>query len=106
MSSQYEKRKAKAQAELEAKRAEIRAKADVEPSVPAKAPETQKGAVYTQTGYDVYSPDNGKNYRVAEIEYNPETGEARVKNTDKLSRLIALTYSNHKDALRTLKKNK
>lgn len=97
MASQFEKRKAKLAAdvvkEIEHKRDDIRAKAAGEP-------------VYTQTGYDIYSEDGGKSYGVAEIAYNPQTGESKVKDTFSISRLIALSYANQKQALGILKKTR
>lgn len=62
--------------------------------------------VYTQSGYDVYTLDGGRNYGVAEISYNPETGAAKVNNTFTISRLVALKYANTKQALGILKKGK
>ena len=97
MSSQFEKRQLKkaeaVKAQIEAKREDIRAKAANEP-------------VYTQTGLDIYTPDGGKTYGVAEISYNPETGDAKVTNTFSITRIVALTYLNQKIALNTLKKGK
>lgn len=57
-------------------------------------------------GYDIYSLDGGGSYSVAEIQYNPETGEAKVLETFEISRLIALSYYNQKTALGILKKQK
>lgn len=60
-------------------------------------------AIYTQTGYDVYTSDSGKSFHVAEIEYNPTTGVARVIGISDLSRMVALKYANQKVALGILK---
>src|SRR5271165_6256828 len=93
--SQYEKRKAKnadtVKAEIEAKREDIRADGLREP-------------VYTNTGYDVYTPDGGKSHKVVEFAYNPKTGEAKVADVFDISRIIALSYENQKQALGILKK--
>ena len=97
MATQYEKRKAKIASdvakEIEAKREEIRAKAANEPT-------------YTQKGYDVFTPDGGRTYKVIELEYNPDTGHARVVGTSEISRLVALKYDAQKTALGILKKGK
>ena len=102
MSSQYEKRKQKVVAELETKRSEIRTKGDQTEVDPVK-----KAAAVEQTfeysGFDIFSPDGGRTYKVAELEYSPSTGEARVKNTFDITRLVALTYTNQKHALNSLK---
>ena len=93
MTSQYKKRKQKESAGV----SEVQ-------ETPLVVEET--APVYTQTGYDIFSPDGGKNYEVAELSYNPTTGEAKVINTFKISRLVALSYANQKVALQTLKKGK
>lgn len=97
MASQFEKRKAKVAAdvvkELEAKREDIRAKAANEPT-------------YSQKGYDVFSEDGGRSYKVAEIEYDPQSGAARVTGTSEITRLVALKYAGQKQALGILKKGK
>jgi hypothetical protein len=95
MSTNFEKRKAKdaetVKAEIAQKREDIRAKAANEP-------------VYTQKGYDVFSGDGGRTFRVVELEYNPESGHARVLGTSAITRLIALKYDAQKTALGILKK--
>lgn len=60
--------------------------------------------VYQQTALDIYTPDGGKTYEVAEISYNPTTKEAKVTATFSISRLVALTAANQKTALNTLKR--
>lgn len=99
MASQYEKRKAKAEEivkhEIETKRAEIRETAH-------KAQEP----VYTHTGYDIFSPDGGKTFKVVEFVYNPTTGDAKVGELFDVSRLIALSYETKKTALGILKKKR
>lgn len=88
--SQYEKRRDKdIVKEVEEKIAEIRS-----------APEV----TFTQTGFDIYTPDGGRTYKVAEISYNPETGDAKVNEIFTISRLVALSYANQKTALSTLKR--
>lgn len=62
--------------------------------------------LHVKVGYDIYSLDGGGSYSVAEIQYNPETGEAKVLDTFEISRLIALSYYNQKTALGILKKQK
>lgn len=108
MASQFEKRKSKSTEsvaqEIISKRSEKRASVD-EPDMPIVVSEPE-APVYNQTGFDIFSSDNGKTYGVAEIEYNPETGRARVKDTFSITRLIALSYGNQKVALQTLKKGK
>ena len=87
MASQFEKRKSKTVEEATKEVAEVLAAKDV------KMP---------FTGYDIYSEDGGKSFGVAEIEYNPETGAAKVINKFTISRLVALQYKVQKDALGTL----
>lgn len=93
MASQFEKRQKKTPEavaeEIKEKRSEIRAKAE---------------PVYTQTGYDIFSPDGNRTYKVAEISYNPETKEAKVTEIFTITRLVALAYANQKTALKTLKR--
>lgn len=95
MPSQFDKRQARVQEELVAKREKIRSKTE--------EPEKER---YTQSGFDIFSSDGGKTYQVAEIAYNPETGEAKLVNTFDISRLIALQYTNQKNALNSLKTRK
>lgn len=71
---------------------------------PIQAETVDTEPVYTQTGLDIYTSDGGKSYGVAEIVYNPETGEAKVLATFSISRLVALSYANQKTALNTLKR--
>jgi hypothetical protein len=59
---------------------------------------------YPQMALDIFSSDGGKNYEVAEIEFNPETKDARVVALYSVSRLVALTGLNQKTALNTLKR--
>lgn len=88
--SQFEKRRDKdIVKEVEEKIAEIRA-----------TPET----VFSETGYDIFTLDGGGHYKVAEISYNPETGEARVNEIFDITRQVALAYKNQKIALGTLKR--
>lgn len=93
MPSQYEKRKAKTPEkvveEIQERRSEIRAQGE---------------PTYTQSGLDIYSPDGGKTYEIAEISYNPETKDAKVTTIYSISRLVALTGLNQKTALNTLKR--
>lgn len=91
MSSQFEKRLKKA-----------KPKGDTAVA-PVEKPTAKSEQVYTQTGMDVYTSDGGRTYGVAEIAYNPETGEAKVVDIFFISRLIALQYANQKGALNTLK---
>jgi len=95
MATQYEKRKAKVAQEIEEKRAEIRETAhkEAEPN-------------YTNTGYDVFSPDGGRTFKVVEFLYNPDTGHAKVGDFFEVSRLIALSYETKKTALGILKKKR
>jgi hypothetical protein len=91
MASQFEKRKAKASV-------------DSAPTVEQQVETETTAPIYTQIGLDVYSPDGGRNYEVAEISYNHETRQAEVKEVYKISRLVALQYANTKTALNTLKR--
>ena len=97
MSTNFERRKAKVteavSKAVEAKKETVRAEAAGEPS-------------YDQSAYDVFTADGGKSFGVAEIAYNPATGEATVKDTFSISRLIALQYANQKTALGILKQKK
>lgn len=101
MSSQFEKRKAKSteeiSREIQDKRSEIRASREMPPVV-------MDTPVYTQTGLDIYTPDGGRTYKIAEILYNPETMQAEVKEIFNITRLVALQYANTKTGLGTLKK--
>ncbi len=89
--SQFEKRKEKLSDDLVKK-------------VEDKLEEIKSAPKYTQEAYDVFY--NGKDYNVATIEYSPETGEARVKELFNITRLVGMTYSNHKKSLSILKKQK
>lgn len=95
MPSQFSKRKNKTPEavieEIQEKRSELRAKAE---------------PTYTQTGMDIFTPNGGKTYHVAELAYNPETGEAKILGIFDISRLVALSYANQKNALNTLKQRK
>lgn len=71
---------------------------------PESLPEVNLSPDYTQTALDIYTPDGGKNYEVAEISYNHLTKEAKVTATFSISRLVALTYQNQKTSLNTLKR--
>lgn len=93
--TQYEKRKAKDASVI----SEIEKHLD-DSSVFEQEP------VYTQTGYDVYTEDGGRTYKVAELKYNPQTGEAVFVGDGDISRLVALKYFNQKTALGILKTNK
>jgi hypothetical protein len=89
--SQFEKRKEKQEKPIEERVREL---------IDTPEPET----TYNQVGYDVFTSDGGKTYGVAEIEYDPESGQARVKDVFTISRLVALKYANMKEALGILKK--
>lgn len=102
MASNFEKRKAVTQ-EIEAKRTKLREKGPMEKTV-EQTPVSVTKPVYTQTGYDIFTPDGGKTYKVAEISYNPITGVAEVKEIFNITRLVALQYFNTKTALQTLKR--
>lgn len=95
MPTQFEKRKTKSiedvAKEIESKRDDIRAQA-------LEAP------VYDQVGFDVFTPDGGKTYKVAELAYNPVTNQAQVIGVYSITRLVALQYKNTKNALSMLKK--
>lgn len=93
MASQFLKRKLKLEAEAAKEAA-------TEKSVETGLP------VYTQKGFDVFTPDGGRSYKVIELEYNPDTGAARVTGTSDISRLIALKYDAQKVALGILKKGR
>lgn len=62
--------------------------------------------VYNQSGFDVFTTDGGRTFGVAEISYNPETGEAKVEEIFTITRLIALKYGTMKEGLSMLKKRK
>lgn len=100
MASQFEKRKAKSIVDIV--KSVVSAEGESVPD-PVEVSAEASAPVYTQTGYDVYSSDGGKTYHVAQIEYNPETGEAKVTGTSDISRLVALKYANQKVALGILK---
>lgn len=58
------------------------------------------------TGYDIFSPDSGGHFFIAELKYDPSTGEARVTDTYEVSRLIGLQFAGQKTALGIIKKTK
>lgn len=91
--SQYEKRKAKASADL------IK-------EVEERLEEIKKAPEFTQKALDIYTPDGGRTHKVAEIAFNPETGEAKVIGTYDVTRIIALRHEQQKVALNTLKQKK
>ncbi len=93
MASQFSKRKEKSSADLVK---EVEQKLEE-----LKAPEE---TVYNQTGLNVYSPDGGNSYEVAEIKFNPDTKQAEVVEIYKISRLVALQHANTQSALNTLKR--
>lgn len=93
MGTQFEKRKAKSSADL-VKEVEI------------KLEEIKKAPAFTQKGMDVFTPDGGAHFFVAELAYNPETMKAEVTEIFNISRMVGLSYQNQKNALGTLKKRK
>ncbi len=101
MPSQFDKRKAKS---IETVTAEIQDKREKIRSKPEETVSDKVETVYTQSAFDIFTPDGGRNYQVAEIAYNHETGEAKVTNTFDITRLVALSYANQKGALNSLKK--
>jgi hypothetical protein len=90
--SQYTKRRSKDLVE------------EVQEKIQELRTEAAKPAEYTQSGFDVYTSDGGRSYHVAELTYNPETGEAKVVEIFDISRLVALQYANQKTALNSLKR--
>jgi len=79
----------------------------------AMVPQTAEPAVVVEQapepsfpcqGYDVFTSNGGKTYGVAMIDYNPDTGVARVTGVKTISRLIALKYAAQKQALGILAK--
>jgi hypothetical protein len=75
---------------------------EVEEGLPEVAKEP--GVVYTQTALDIFSPDGGTTYEVAEISFDPVSKKAEVINIYSISRLVGLTGLNQKVALNTLKR--
>lgn len=69
-------------------------------------PEAVTGPVYTHMANDVFSMDGNATFGVAEIKYNPLTGEAKVTATYNVSRLVGLSYAPGKAALDKMKKEK
>lgn len=98
--NQFKKRQKKIAAVVEEAKANSEALA-----VPVKEKDLNVNR-YTQVGMDVYTADGGRSYNVAEIEYNPDSKEARVKEVFSISRLVALSYAEQKTALKTLKRKK
>ena len=96
--NQFEKRKAKSTEEVVKEITEKRAA--IRSTEKDKAPEP----LYDQMAYDIYTDDGGKSYKVAEINYNPQTKQAEVKELFSITRLVALQYANTKTALGTLKR--
>lgn len=80
--------------------------AEEQPSETAPVMEETAAPSYTQSGFDVFTPDGGATYQVAELAYNPETRQAVVTNIFDISRLVGMSYGNHKASLNTLKKGK
>lgn len=92
MPSQYTKRRNKDLVE------------EVQEKIEELRTEAEKPKEYNQSGFDIFTTDGGRSYHVAELAYNPETGEAKVNGIFDISRLVALQYKNQKDALNTLKR--
>ncbi len=108
MSSQFEKRKAKAEAAIKEKRAEIRGdEAPTAVETPIEVPVVATQATkYTHEGFDIFLSADGRKYHVVTFQYNPETLEVSVKRVDPIQRQVGLSYENQKRALRTLLRNK
>lgn len=61
---------------------------------------------YNQKALDIFTSNGGKTYAVAQISYNPVTGDAKVDEVFNVTRTVALAYQNQKIALGILKKIK
>jgi len=95
--SQFEKRRAKAEAVLKSKKQSE----DVEIE-----PQEVKSSELTHEGYDVFLDKDKRSYRVAVFKYNPETQEVKLTETVPVQRIIGLQTENQKRALKTLLKRK
>lgn len=105
MSSQFEKRKAKAEAAIKEKRAGIRG--DEAPTAVETPIETPTLPVqFTHEGFDIYLGPDGRKFFAINFDYNPETREIAIKSIDPVQRGVALSYENHKRALKTILRKK
>lgn len=99
MSSQFEKRRQKAEADIKAKREKIRD--SVTESTPTSVEVSKE---LTHEGYDICLAADGRKYEAIIFAYNPVTRQAEVKEILPIQRQVALSYQNHKKALKTLLK--
>jgi hypothetical protein len=93
--SQFQKRKEKDKTE-----------AVVEHAIIEAIPEPTKASELTERGFDVFFDKADRKHKVAVLEYNPETLEARVKEIADISRAVALKYSLDKQSFNVLVKRK
>lgn len=99
MASQYTKRKNK---ENQPKLGEELVKAITEI---AENP-TAQDIVFSNSGFDVFFDKVDRKHKVAVLEYNPETGFARVKEIADITRGVALKYDLDKKSFNVLVKRK
>lgn len=104
MSSQYEKRKAKAEQVLKAKREKIRDTVEIEAPIQAKT--TEVSPDYTHEGYDICLAEDGRKYEAVVFKYNPRTKAVKVETIVPVQRQVALIFDQQRHALKTLIKRK
>lgn len=113
MSSQFEKRKARIEAELKEKRAEIRDKAPISGDSPVAKPTPveiidpnmiKEPRVFTHEGFDIFL--EGRYFKAVTFKYNPESRVVEIIDIAPIERAVGLSYENQKRALRTLLRKK
>lgn len=109
MSSQFEKRKARAEAAIKDKREKIR-ESDIEAVIAEVGPlpdfSKPENEVFTHEGYDVCLIPGTQKYQAIVFKYDPVTKVVKIVEVLPVQRGVALVYENHKKALRTLIKRK
>ncbi len=99
MPSQFEKRKSKEKdtatlvEEITEKREKAREKVEL--------PETQEVSLGL-TGYDIFFDESTRQYKVAVFKYDPASMTVKIERIASVSRQVALSYGNQKEALKTL----
>lgn len=111
MSSQFEKRKAKAEQAIKEKRgkdAELaESKQDTALETPIEPqPEVKAEATLTHEGYDIVLSADGRKHEVIVFKFNPRTREVEIADVLPVQRQVGLMYQNHKKALKTILRRK
>ena len=103
--NQFEKRKAKAEEAIKAKREKTRESVEetvIEQPVEAVTPVVE--TTLTHIGYDItLNPETNKHQAIV-FNYNPITRDVKIIDIVPIQRQVALMYDNQKHALKTLLK--